>query len=816
MIDDLILDLRGGARMLARRPGFTFAAVLVLALGIGGNTAIISFFDAALLRPPEVADPGRLVWVHAVSRLGRASGQVSFLDYADLRDGAEVFSELAAYAGGTMALTTEAGPEQVNGQLVSGSYFRLLGLRPFAGRAFLPEEDVSPGARPVAVLSHALWKRRFGSDPAVVGASITLNGRSFAVVGIAPEGFSGLEIGEAADLWVPLMMHAWGLPSEPGLLISRNARRLTLVGRLAPQVDRRQAAAAMTALAARQERDHPESHEGFTLAVSPIRGAVSPEGRGEVVAVGALLLAVTGAVLLIACANVAGLLLGRAAERAREIGVRMALGASRGRLIRQLLTESVLLALVSGGAGLVLAVWGLEAALSIEGAPSGLAALAAPGARVFVYAAGISALAGLAFGLAPAWTATRREAAAAIKQEARLFGRAVGRSRLQGALVVGQIALSSALLIASGLLLRSLGMALAESPGFDPRGVVSVSFDPGLLGYGRDASADLGRRLLSRVAGLPGVSAATLASVTPLSGTMAGTAAWPEVAGDDGAAMVHFSDVWPGFFETLRIPLAQGRGFTFQDGQGAPEVAVVNETLARTFWPGKDPVGRTLRVGDAASAPLTVIGVASDGKYDDFTDRPRPFVYLPWLQRPAFRSELTLLARAEGSEAAALALLREEVRAIDAHLPPARLGTMEQTLWQRADKRRGISSLLASFGGLALALACVGLYGVVACSVTRRARETGVRLALGARPAEIVRLFVGEGARLTAGGLVLGAALSLILARMMSALMYGVGPADALTFAAVSALLGLSAVVACWLPARRASRMDPVAALRSE
>ncbi len=813
-MDGLLRDLLYALRMMGRRPWFSLVTVMVLGLGIGGNIAVMSVLDAVLFRPPAVRAPGELVWVRGTALEHRRSSLLSHPDFQDCR-AANVFSGLAAYAATSVALSEQGVPEKVRAHVVSTDYFDLLGVPMERGRAFLPDEGTVPLARPVAVMSASLWRRRFGSDPGIFQREIVLNGRHFNVVGIASGTFSGLEMGDPVDLWIPLAMHAWVMPGAGDLLSDRGATELSVVGRLAPGMDRGRAAAAMESVAARLRQDHPAQHEGWTLAVQALRGGVSPDTRGEAGSLGALLASVSIAVLLIACANVAALLVGRAAERSHELSVRRALGATRARLVRQQLTESLLLSVCAAAASFLLAAWGLEALLSLLGVPHDLAVASSPGRRVLLYAVGLSCAAALAFGLIPAINASRSDPGVAGRDEHRLAGRIVRRSRLQMVLVVSQVSLSMILLVAAGLLLRTLQRSVKESPGFETQHVVAVTFDPGLLGYARDRALQLQNQLLERAGVIPGVRSASFTSVVPLSGTMAGNAVYPVPAeGSSGESRTFFADVWPGYFRTLDIPLLRGRDFNRGDVPGSPPVAIINGTLARALWGDGDPLGRQIRFGSDDAPPLTIVGVAADARYDEIGEAPAPFLYLPCLQLPPFRSETTLLVRTDGPADALVSQLRHELAALEPHMPLTRPGTLAQYVRERADKERGVSSLLAAAGGLALLLASLGLNGVMAFAVARRTRETGIRLALGARPADITRAFLAQGVRMALAGIAIGGVASILAARALVGMVFGAAPGDVGVYGLAAAALAGSAALASWAPAHRASRVDPMEALR--
>ena len=813
-------DLRYGARGLRRSPGFTIVAAITLALGIGANSAIFSLVNALLLRPLPASAPEELVAVYTSDHSGPLYGSSSYLDYVDFRDRNQLLAGLVAYRPTPFNLSADAADghsERVFGEVVSGNYFSVLGVVPAPGRGFLPSEDRVAGARAVAVVSHGLWQRRFGGDPGVIGSEVRLNGHPFTIVGVAPEGFTGLIRGLGADLWVPMMMHAQAVPGSDDLT-QRGSRALFVIGRLAPGATIEQARARFGAIAA-------DLHAGFrdlwtdvrgeprAITVVPESGArVFPQAREPVVIFMALLMTVVGLVLLIACASVANLLLARASARRREMAVRSALGAGRARLVRQLLTESLLLGLLGGAGGLLLALWGTQLLMAFEPpVPVPVALDLDIDWRVIGFTTALALATSMLVGLAPALAASRPDLASALRDDAGAGGSHGGRFRRS--LVVAQVTLSLVLLVGAGLFLRSLQSAAAIPLGFDPSGVLTMSVDLQLQGFGEAREREFQRALLERVRALPGVTAASLAVELPL-GLMGGTRrgitidGYAAQAGED--TEVSTTTVAPGYFEAMRIPLLRGRTFDDRDAPGAPGAVIVNQAFARRYWPGQDPLGKTIRMGDGA---LAVVGLVADGKYVTLGEEPRPFFYLPLLQDHA--SSATLIARA-GDPVAALASVREVVRGLDRDLPVHDVKTLTDHLSLSLLPARLAAAVLGVIGLVALGLAGLGLYGVITYSVAQRTREIGLRVALGARRRDVVRLIVGQGMKLTAIGLLLGLVLAGAAARALSSLLYGVSPGDPATFAGVTALLAGVALLACYLPARRAARVEPMTALRHE
>jgi macrolide transport system ATP-binding/permease protein len=808
-------DLRYAARMLRKSPGFTAIAVLSLALGIGANAAIFSLVNAVLLRPLPVREPERLVSVYPTTRDGAQA--FSYPSYVDFRDRNEVFEGLFVTRFAPMSLGREGANERVWGYMVSGNYFDVLGVRAAHGRALTPEDDRAPLAHPVAVLSHGSWRRRFGGDASVVGKEIRINGRPFRVVGVMPEGFSGTEIAYTPELWVPMMMQEW---IEPGnaWLGRRQTQNIFATGRLKDGVTHAQAEASLNALARRLGEEFPETNEGQTVTLTP-PGLIHPLLRGPAVGFTWVLMGVVALVLLVACANMANLLLARGAERRREVAVRLALGASRARLVRQLLTESVLLSALGGACGLLLAFWMIDLAVGLKPPIDFPLALdLTVDWRVFSFALAVSLLTGVVFGIIPALQATKPDLVPALKDAtAQAGGR---RSRLRGALVVAQIALSLVLLVAAGLVLRALRHVQTTSPGFDPENRLMMSVDLGLQGYDEARGREFYRQLAERVRALPGVRSVALTDNAPLSinynSTDVHVEGQPPARGANVPTAMN-STVSPDYFETMGVPLVSGRAFGEGDREGAPRVLVVNETFARRFFPGADPSAEALgkRVGFSANGPRwEIVGVARDGKYFSIGEAPRPFVYLPLLQDYASRA--TLVVRASANPEALIGPVREEARRLDPHLPVFEVKTLNEHMRLSLFPARVAAALLGGFGLLALLLAAVGVYGVMSYAVARRAREFGIRLALGAQARDVLRLALRGGLLMTLAGVLVGFAAALAVTRLLAGVLYGVSATDPLTFAAVALLLTGVALLACYVPARRATKVDPMVALRYE
>ncbi|HEX6974286.1 MAG TPA: ADOP family duplicated permease, partial [Vicinamibacterales bacterium] len=730
-----------------------------LALGIGVNSTIFTIANGALFRPmPGLTDANRLAWVSSSSRDGGRQSGLSYPDYADYRDGSSsVFTSMTGFRPTSLSLASGGEPERIGGHFVSGSYFATLGVTPELGRTLTDEDDRRGAGRPVALISHRLWERRFGGTPDILRKTLTINGRSFAVVGVTPRGFSGPALGEAADIWVPLSLWPDLHAGEEELLDARGASWLVVMGRLRPGVTTRQAQAALGTIANRLAHDFPDTNGDRIVTVSGTGSPLSPAGRAEIVPLSALLLAVTALVLLIACANIANLLLARGAARRGELAVRSALGATRGRLVRQLLTESGLLAAAGAVAGLILSFWGADLLVSMLPDDEFQGLLASTDVMVVIFTASLAALSVCAFGIVPAFSAAR---GALMRRDTPGAGT---RTRLQGAFVVAQLSLSLVLLLASGLSVRALQNATRIDPGFDPHDVVAASYDPVLQNYSAERRAAFRRDLLARARAIPGISEATLANVAPLGGIMIG-AGVTDMAHPEGESRVMTScnGVGPGYFRTLAIPVLRGRGIDVSDSANATPVAVVNETLAARLWGDGDPIGRRVRM---RGITFEVVGLVKNAKYDELTEDPRAFLYTSLDQQSQIDREV-LLVRTRSAAAAGPAL-KTIFRELDPALPVFDLQTLDAGIAERADKQRAISGLVAAFGVLALLLAAIGLYGVMAYTAAGRRREMGVRLALGATPSQVTRLIAADGLRLALMGVAIGSVLALPLARAL-------------------------------------------------
>ena len=812
-------DLRYGVRMLFKRPGFTAMAVLTLALGIGLNAAIFSIYNTLILRPLPVRDPSHVVNLYSEVRGERHSDSLSYPEFVYYRDNNSTFSALAAYAGGRVLLgstTSSSEPEWLHTQLVSGNYFDLLGARPVLGRGFLPEEDKVPGARPVVVLSYAFWQSRLGADPAIIGKSLILNSLPYTVIGVAPKGFIGTDV-DAPGAWIPMMMSA-NVQASPSLLEDRESSWLLAVGRLKPGITLDQSQAEMAVLADRFHAADKNHEHKSTVVVTP-GGFLSPSQQSDVAPFAVLLMAAVGLVLLIACANVANLQLVRGVSRRKEMGIRLSLGASRIRLIRQLLAESMLLSAVAGVAGLFLAWWAAALFVSLMH-PPGQKALSLQIAldwRVAIYLAGISLSAGFVTGVVPALRASRQDPLHAIR------GESVGSSfrsssRLRAILVASQVATSLFLLVAAGLLVRALGKARSVDPGFNLTQVAVLSPELRVRGYTKPRAAEFDRQLVQRAAAIPDVVSVALGHTIPLGDSFTETsimAQGHEPAPGQPAPAVNYNVVSSEFFATVGIPLLQGRSFTDAEIANGARLAIVSASLARMLWPGQDAVGKYLR-SSKKSALYEVVGIAGDVRNVYLWSPDLPYLYLPPLpENMDSFTDMSVFVRTEGNAGPVLAALPGIARLIDpavpvtSHLLADNLATW---IWP---SQIG-AGLAAGLGLLALVLAAVGVTSVTAFAVGQRTREIGIRMALGADPNRVVRLFVMQTGRLVLIGAVMGLALAAAASRVLAGFLYGISAVDSIAFIGVTLLLTAVALTACWIPARRATKVDPLVALRYE
>jgi predicted permease len=818
----ILNDLRFAVRLLSRNPGLTLVAVLSLGLGIGANTTIFTLVNEVFLRPLPLEAPDRLVSVFTTDERNRQNAFGAFMptsrpNFEDLRDGNEVFESLVAHGFTGVSLSGNGEPEQVPAEIVSTGYFRTLGAPTAVGRGFVPDEEHTVGASPVTVLSYGLWQRRYGGDPAIVGRTITINGRAFTVVGVAGEAFKGTNAIGGGQLWVPFTTFR---ETTSGFYLdnwdSRRALLFQVTGRLKPGVGLHQARANMSAVAATLASEYANDNSGRSVNLVPLAEAtINPAFRGTLVTAGGLLMVIVGLVLLVACANVANLLLARAAARRQEIAVRLSLGASRGRLFRQLLIESTVLGALGGVAGFVIALWARAAlqALRPPFLPDDALAMTVDG-TVLLFTAAVALATGLLFGLVPALQFSRPDLAVELKDRSSQPSGSGRRVTARNALVVAQIALSFVALIGAGLFLRSLDRARAIDPGFDADRLAVLSFDLATQGMPLDAALDRQQRILERVRGIAGVERAAYATTTPLGGGGFSRSVFLE--GQDtsdprNGRLVQVSGVGEGYLATMGIPLMRGRDFTAADTAQSSQVVIINETMARQFWPDQEATGRRFRF--FRDEQITeVIGVARDSKYNFLGEDPQPFIYRPLLQDA--QTAVTLTLRSPSPDAA-LGTTRAVVQQMEPNMPLVGVFTManvfDQALW--APQMGAL--LLVVFGGLALLLASIGVYGVMAYAVSQRTRELGIRLALGASGSEVRGMVLRQGLTLAALGIAVGLAVALLLTNLVSTLLYDVSATDPVTFTVIPVVLVAVATLAIFIPARRASRVDPVIALRS-
>jgi len=819
----MIHELRNAFRSLKKSPGFAVAAVATLALGLGANISIFSIVNAVLLRAPAVRASDELVRIYTSTPEGMPFGSTSYQDYLELRGEADTFRGVVAYTLTIAALTGDGSPETVLGELVSGNYFELLGVEPHLGRAFLPEEDRTPATHPVVILGYGFWQRRFGSDPALVGAGIRLNGVSFDVVGIAPQEFRGLIPGLSADIWVPAMMAPVIQPDPPDMLTSRISRQFFLHARLAEGVGIEQAAARVDVLASRLETAYPQSSAGHTMTVVPASSVrLHPRIDRLLFPVAGLMLALVGLVLLIACTNLAGLLLARASDRRRDIAIRLALGASRRRIVGQVMAESLLLAIMGGSAGLLLASLVTEWLINFRPPlPIPISLDLGLDANVVIFTALLSLAAGVFFGLAPATQASNTELTRALKEDEIQWKSR--RFSLRNVLLVGQMAVSMLLLVIAGLFVRSLQNAGSVDPGFDTRNSAIFTLNVGFR-HRPAEGREFYRRLLERAGLLPGVRSAALADRLPLDLSQQSMRVMGErpLSSGEPFLSVDFARVSPGYFRTLGVPLVNGRDFADQDRQGAPRVAIVSQTMSRQFWPAGDQIGQRLRTegGDE----IEVIGVAGDTKVRSLGELDRPYMYVAFEQRYEAAMQLVLGTGGSGpadSNAALdpgtiLAAGRALIKGIDPEIAPITVKTMPEHLSTALLPAQIAAGLVGGFGLLALLLAAVGIAGLMAYTVARRTREVGIRMALGASDIDVLRLVMGGGLRLVSVGVALGTLMALATTRLLSGFLVGVSPTDPLAFAGIILLLSAVAMIAGYIPARRAATADPMVVLRQK
>jgi putative ABC transport system permease protein len=817
VLRNLLQDARYGIRILLRRPGLPVLAALTLALGIAANSTIFSWIDATLLDPiPGVTHTSGMVTVMRGERSEHPSPPFSYPDYRDLREANHSFSGLLAYHHEYASITGGGQPQRVYAVLTSANYFQVLGVHPILGRAFLPsEERPVEGSAPVAVLSYDLWHGRFGGDSSIIGKSIEINRYPYTVVGVAPRGFHGCMPGLRGDIWIPLVMakQVWGFG---GTLSDRGDFWLNALGRLKPGVDARQAQGEMNLLMQQLAGRFPKDHQGPNqITLDPLWR--SPFGANVYLAATLpMLLGLAGLLLLLACANVANLLLVRSIGRRREIAIRVSIGANRWRLVRQLMIESLLLGLAAGALAIFITSWTSETFTAFVSSTSlPLAIYGRNSAAVWVVTLGISVVTAVIFGIIPALRSSNAAPLAVMKEEAGSVAGGLHRSRLASSLVVVQIALSVLLLVCAGLFGRSLENARRADPGFDPDHVLLASFELRPLGYSRPQGIEFDRQLLAKLQALPGVKSATLADFSPLSYSIRST----ELVIGGYAPRPHesmevdWARVGPNYFATLRTPLIAGRDFTPQDDEKSQPAAIVNQAFVARYWPGEEALGKRIQL---YGRWYTVVGVARNAKYRRLIDSAEPCFFIPWFQEYPPFDAITVHARVAGEPLSYASAVERAIHDLNPDLPVFDVTSLRSSMQMGSLFERIAVTFASSFGLLALALAAVGVYGIVAYATRQRTHELGIRIALGAERRDILRLVLGQGVRMTAAGLAAGLALSLAVTRLLRTQLLGVGPADVLTYVSVAILLAFVALAACYVPAHRATKVEPTVALRCE
>jgi putative ABC transport system permease protein len=815
-MESLFKDISYGARSLLKRPGFSAVAVLTLALGIGANTAIFSVVNATLLRPLPFKDPERVAMVWGfLQKMAQTTDKlpVSAPNFIELKKQNQSFSDMAAFRSWGWQMTGGGQPELLRGARVTSDFFKAVGANPILGRSFTAEEDL-PSRAPVAVISHALWQRHFGGDQNVIGKTLTLTGQTVMVVGVMPAGFQfpgganmipGLQFARENDVWMPLAFTDEERSREGNL-------NLALIGRVKPGVSFSQAETELRTL----EQNTALGKIGFTVNVL----ALHQQMVGKIRKLLLVLLATVAFVLLIACANIANLLLARATSRKKEIAIRAALGAGRIRLIRQLLTESLLLSLAGGALGLALAVWGNSLLISLI--PKDIPRISEVGldGRILVFTILVSFMTGIVFGLAPALQASKLDLNESLKDGLRGTTAGSRQNRLRSLLVVSEVALALVLLIGATLLIRSFVSLLEVKPGFNPTNLLTMDIQlpsEAPAKYAKDeARTDFFERLIERVKTVPGVENAGAVVSLPLTGAFESTdliLPGQESLSDAQRPEADYTTVTADYFRTMQIPMLQGRQFTLQDRAGSPGVIIVNDILARRCWPGESPIGKRFTVGFEKES-REIIGVVGSIKQTTLDAEARPAMYMPHLQSPS--PGMTVLVRTTGNPSAVATAVRDAVWAIDRDVPVTHIQTMDQVFGASVAQPKFSMLMLGLFAALALLLSAVGIYGVMAYSVSRRAHEIGVRMALGARTGQVMKLVLKEGMSLALLGIAIGLLGAFAITRVMASFLFGVGAKDPLTFIGVSALLAVVALVACYIPARRATRVDPLVALRYE
>jgi predicted permease len=808
-------DVRYSLRVIAKAPGFAAIAILTLALGIGANTTIFSWINSALLNPvPGIASPREVVAL-TLSKPGDAPFALTYPDLEAVRDGQQSFTGITACDITPMSLTGKGKPERVWGMVATANYFDVLGVRPILGRGFLPAEDEKPGGAPVAVISYRLWQTHFGANPDIVGQAIEINQHSYTIVGVTPAVFQGSQTGVRTEIWVPIMMEEQLMP-QGDLIHDHHYFWLLVFGRLKPGVVLEQAQAEMTLRLKREARNYPEEHKGHdSVSVFPLWR--NPFGLNLFLStLLPTLMSIAGLVLLLACANVANLMLVRSVGRRREIAIRLSLGASRWRLVRQVLVESLMLALAGGGVALLITFWTAGTLMKFMPATDAPIWLSIQADRAVLLATfAISVLTGVIFGILPALRSSSDAPVAVLKEDTGSASGGLRKARLASGLVVAQISLSLLLLICAGLLIRSFMSAQQITRGFNYHNVLIASYDLFTAGYSEASGVEFDRQLAAKLEALPGIQSVALSTRVPLGFDGGSTSVKPEgyVSQANESMETQVAIISPNYFQTMQIPMVKGRDFTLRDTKSSQRVAIVSETFVNRYWPNREAVGKQLN-SDLTHEWFTVVGVARDTKVSGLNEKPTPFVYLPQYQ--VYRSTMTIIARTTGNPMAFGKTVEKTIHELSADLVVFDVTTLELREQFASFGQRVAGTFVGAFGLLALVLAAVGIYGVTAYTTRQRTHEIGIRMALGSSKEDILRLVIGRGLRLTFAGVTLGLAASFALTRYLGSMLLGVTSTDALTFSSVAILLCAVALFACFIPARRAMRVDPIVALRYE
>ena len=808
-------DIRYSMRLIAKAPGFAAIIILTLALGIGANTTIFTWINAALLNPvPGITNPREVVSL-VVGKPGDNPMGFTYPDVQAVRVGQQSFSGITACWFAELSLTGKGKPERFFGMVTSANYFDVLGVRPVLGRTFLPAEDEKPGDAPVAVISYRLWQTRFGANPEIAGQKIAINQHPYTIVGVAPAAFQGSQTGVRTDIWVPVMMASQLLPGDD--LVHDHHNFVFLVfGRLKPGVSMSQAQEEMTLRLQREAKSYPEEHRGKDIVtVYPLWR--NPFGLNMFLWILLpMLMTIAGLVLLLACANVANLMLVRSVGRRREIAIRMSLGASRWRLVRQLLAESLILALAGGAVALLITFW--TAGTLMKFLPSvdiPLSLDTQTDRTVLLATLIISLLTGVIFGILPALRASSEAPVTVLKEDTGSASGGLKKARLASGLVVAQISLSLLLLICAGLFIRSVRTAQQINPGFNPHNILIATYELFPAGFSETSGVEFDRQLLAKLGALPGIESVTLASNMPLAFGFGSTAVKPEGYVSQPNELMEIKDatIAPNYFKTMQIPILKGRDFTVQDTKSSQRAVIINEAFAARYWPQQEALGKQL-FSDLKNEWYTVVGVARDSKMNALNEKPTPFVYLPLYQ--VYKSGMVVAARTTGDPLAYGKAIEQTIHELNADLVVYDMTTLEFREGFASFGQRVAGTFVGAFGLLALVLAAVGIYGVTAYTTRQRTHEIGIRMALGASKEDILRLVLGHGLRLTLWGVGLGLVVSFGLTRFLSSLLLGVTSTDALTFSSVAVLLCAVSLFACFVPVRRAMRVDPLVALRYE